>query len=300
VRVIVNPVAGPHPLDLAALNNVLSDISPDWDILVTRQAGDAQERAQQAVAAQADAIAVYGGDGTVMEVAGALAGTDIPLAILPGGTANVLATELGIPRDVSRALQLVTSAEATIRPLDMAAIVDAGGQCDAGWKRLCFRLGIGLEGRVHDAVDRGAKDRAGLLAYIAATVDTWAHAAPARYALDIDGERIETDGVNCLITNYGSLGFGGLTLSHSIEVDDGLLDVILFQDAGLSSLLAVAASAAATGELARPLLHWQAQEVRVDASPPQPVAIDGDVLTTTPVTVRVAPQAVRVLAPHPR
>src|SRR5205807_4848035 len=96
----------------------------DWEVRVTKKQGDACRYAQQAVAAHVDVVAAYGGDGTVMEVASGLLGTDIPLAIFPGGTANVMAVELGIPIDLAQACALVGGAPYDFKKIDMGQIDD--------------------------------------------------------------------------------------------------------------------------------------------------------------------------------
>ncbi len=88
VHVIVNPASGRDQPILHVLNSVFHPANVDWDIYVTKAAGDARRLAAEAVQAGADAVAVYGGDGTVAEVAAGLLGSEMPLAILPGGTTN--------------------------------------------------------------------------------------------------------------------------------------------------------------------------------------------------------------------
>src|SRR3954471_24560671 len=81
VHIIVNPASGQEGLRLPALNKLLNDLEIDWEMFVIRRGGEARERAKQAIKAKVDAIMVYGGDGTVLEVASSMAGSDIPLVI---------------------------------------------------------------------------------------------------------------------------------------------------------------------------------------------------------------------------
>jgi diacylglycerol kinase (ATP) len=297
VHIIVNPASGQTGVNLPALNKVLQDLEIEWEMFVTRKGGEARERAAEAVAAGVDAVVVYGGDGTVLEAATGMCGSDVPLVILPGGTANVLSVELGIPADQTQAALLLGGAPNAIRALDMGALV--GGHRDKGEDRLFFHLGIGLEGSMHENADRDAKDRGGMLAYITAALKTLVNPTTARYRLTLDGESVEAEGINCMVTNFGSVGVAGLTLSHQIDVSDGLLDILIFQDANVTSLLSAAASAVTSGELARPLLQWQAREVKVVADPPQSVVIDGELIDLDQVAVRVLPQAIKVVVPAP-
>jgi diacylglycerol kinase (ATP) len=246
-----------------------------------------------------DAIAVYGGDGTVLEVASTLAGSAIPLVLLPGGTANVLSVELGIPQDLAQAALLLGGVPNAIRAVDMGALGDVdSGDADNG-AMLFFHLGIGAEGRLHEIADRDAKDRSGMFAYVTAALKTVTNPPQAHYQLTLDGTVVEADGIDLMITTYGSVGVAGLKVSHAIDVGDGLLDVVLIEDTSVPSLLAAAATAVTARELAGPMRHWQAHEVTVVTDPPQPVAVDGELLDVERVTVRVVSQALKVVVPAP-
>src|SRR5688572_14012985 len=118
VHVIINPAAGQDRPVLGILNKAFKDAEIDWDVFITKEAGDARRFAEEAVAAKADVVAVYGGDGTVMEVANGVKNTGVPLAIFPGGTANVMSVELGIPSDLAEACALVCSDNHDIRVVD--------------------------------------------------------------------------------------------------------------------------------------------------------------------------------------
>jgi diacylglycerol kinase family enzyme len=97
IVVIANPAAGQDEPVLGTMNKVFGASEYKWDLWLTKQGGDGKRLALQAIEEAADIVAVYGGDGSVREVASALAGSDVPMAILPGGTANVMSVELGIP-----------------------------------------------------------------------------------------------------------------------------------------------------------------------------------------------------------
>lgn len=294
VHIIVNPASGQTGLNLPALNKVLQDLDIEWEMFVTSKAGEAGERAQQAVAAGVDAIVIYGGDGSVLEVASHASGSNIPLVILPGGTANVLSVELGIPADQTEAALLLGAAPNAVRTLDMGALV--GAKPDGG-DLLFFHLGIGLEGTMHEEADRDAKDRSGMFAYVVSALKSLSNPTLAKYHLTLDGEAVEAEGINCMITNFGSIGVPGITLSHAIDMSDGLLDVIIFRDANISSLLSAAANAVTSGELAQPLQQWQAREVTITVDPAQSVVVDGELLEIDKITVRVVPQIIRVVVP---
>ncbi len=287
VHVIINPAAGQDRPILKTLNTVFHDLNIDWDAYITKQAGDAKRFAQQAVEEGADAVAIYGGDGTVLEVASGLVGSDVPFVILPGGTANVLSVELGIPRELVDALSLLGSETAIVRPLDMGKMGE----------QMFFHFGIGLEAEMAKTADREAKDRSGLMAYIMAGLKNLRNPATSRYRLTLDDQVVETEGVNCMITNFGSIGVAGLSMSHDIDFSDGLLDVLVIRQIDAKSVLSAAADAISSGDIAAPLDQWQVREVKIEVDPPQSMMIDGEVVDINPIHARIVPHAVHVIVP---
>jgi len=293
VHIIVNPASGQDGLNLPGLNKVLKDLDIEWEMFVTRRGGEAGERAKAAVEAGVDAVVVYGGDGSVLEVASSLSGSKVPMVIMPGGTANVLSVELGIPRDQTQAALLLGGAPNAVRTLDMATLAHGSDKGDL----LFFHLGMGIEGMMHEQANRDAKDRSGMMAYIAGALKTLTNPSSAHYHMTLDGQTVEADGINCMVTNFGSVGLPGITLSHAIDMSDGLLDVIVIQDANISSLLSAAANVVASGELAQPLQQWQAREVKIVCEPVQPIVVDGELVKVDQVDVKIVPQTVRVVVP---
>jgi len=295
VHIIVNPASGQTGLNLPGLNKVLKDLDIEWEMFVTRKGGEAGELTKKAIAANVDAVVVYGGDGSVLEVASNLAGSNVPMVIIPGGTANVLSVELGIPADQTQAELLLGGAPNAVRTLDMASLAGASDKGDL----LFFHLGMGVEGLMHEQADRGAKDRSGMMAYIVGALKTLTNPESSHYHMTLDGQDVEADGINCMVTNFGSVGVPGVTLSHAIDVSDGLLDVIVIQNANISTLVSAAANAVASGELAQPLLQWQAREVTIVCEPPQPIVVDGELVKVEKVTAKIVPQAIKVVVPAP-
>ncbi|MCX6048030.1 MAG: diacylglycerol kinase family protein, partial [Chloroflexi bacterium] len=188
MQVIINPVAGQDEPVLQQLNAVLRECAVDWEIAVTKQAGDARRFAQQAVHHGVDIVAAYGGDGTVAEVASGLVGSSVALAILPGGTANVMALELGIPTDLAQAARLACGVESRLEKIDMGQVYD---------KHFLLRAGVGLEAAITEQADRSLKDRLGILAYFWSALRNLRNPEIAHYQLVLDGQAIECAGVTC-------------------------------------------------------------------------------------------------------
>jgi diacylglycerol kinase (ATP) len=290
VRVIINPAAGQDIAILGILNAVFHPLEIIWAVAVTLADGDAKRHAQQAVKDGVDVVAVYGGDGTVAEVASGLIGSGVPMAIFPGGTANVMSIELGIPSDLAEACALACSEEQTLLPVDMGQV---------GERSFLLRVGIGLEAAMVEGADRTLKDKIGVLAYALSAFQALNDPPISQYQLTLDGETIQTEGFSCLICNSGNLGRKGLSLSNNVSIQDGLLDVFILQHAHISYLLAVIKEITQdeVPEGHQELLHWQAREVTVEANPPQQVQADGEVLEDTPVRARIIPSAIQIIVP---
>ena len=170
---IFNPAAGGgrlrrqmHHLDEAQA--ILSRSGIDTTLLVTGEPGDATEFARQSVADGYDMVIASGGDGTNNEVVNGLAGSKVPLAVLPCGTANILAKELGIPWDVRRAAELIPrSRPCRIALGSMEPLASSPDRSDNGNGRRYFLCvgGAGADGALVYSLDLGTKMKAGILAY---------------------------------------------------------------------------------------------------------------------------------------
>ena len=287
--VIVNPAAGQEGPDLKALNRIIQTAGMDWEVEVTNRFGDGGRLSSRAVSAGASIVAACGGDGTVIDVASGLLGSDVPMAILPAGTGNALASGLNIPLDLQSACELMVDIGAPTRRIDLGV---------AGDHLFLLRLGVGLEAEITHTADREWKDRLGSLAYVAATLQAWGSAPISHYHLELDAEQVEIDGLACMVANAGSLGIPGWTLSQHVRIDDGLLDVFIIRRADLAELTVLAASVAGIAARDIGLPHWQTRELTITADPPQGVEADGEELGTTPLHVEVIPGAIKVIVPR--
>lgn len=293
IRVIINPASGqPQPV-LHTLNKILSSAGIQWDIAITKGEGDATRFARQAVEQGVDAVVAYGGDGTQMAVAQGLRGSDVPMGVLPGGTANLLSVELGIPDDLAEAMGVILDPTSVLRPVDMGHAVLRGGEAEYDF---ILRIGISFEGLKIEKANRALKDKFGEFAYTVAGVESFKQVEPAHFHLTLDDQHFEIDAINLLVTNAGNFGVPGYTRSTKINISDGLLDVLTEQNKSLASLATVIAKTMEKkGAEARPI--WQARKISIEAQPPQPVNGDGEFWGNTPVDVSVIPGAVQIFTP---
>jgi YegS/Rv2252/BmrU family lipid kinase len=288
IHVVINPASGrPKPI-LHYLNRIFNQAEVDWDISLTKARGDAERFARQAAEDGVDIVAAYGGDGTVMEVAQGLLSSPVPLAILPGGSANLMSVELGIPKELEKAAEIAADPDSPTRQVDVGL---------AGENYFLLRVGTGFAARKVAYADRSLKNRFGVLAYSVAAVKSIKDTKSAHYRITLDGKQIETDGVTCLIDNAGNMGIQGFQPAKEIRVDDGLLDVLLLGSKGLGNL--VSSGAALLDADKRDLLieHWQARQIRIEVDPPQPVQVDGEMVDDTPISAEVLPGALKVIVP---
>jgi diacylglycerol kinase (ATP) len=288
IHVILNPASGQATPVLAQLNTGLQNSGMDWEILVTKKAGDAKHYAEEAARQGVDVVAAFGGDGTVMEVASGLMGSETPLAILPGGTANVMSCELNIPRDLLGAIGLVAHGTGTVRWVDIGQVRD---------QLFLLRLGIGLEAEAVLNAEREDKNRMGRLAYLLSGLQALREPKAATYHVTIDGKEIEAHGVTAFVANSGNVGVPGVCMAPNMSVSDGLLDLLVVRDADVGSLLNIAVNAVRPDVLAEPLQHWQGREITVATDPPQKVEMDGEAIEPPPLTATIIPSAVKVIVP---
>jgi diacylglycerol kinase (ATP) len=288
IHVVINPASGrPKPI-LHYLNRIFKQAEMDWDISLTKARGDGERFARQAVENGVDIVAAYGGDGTVMEVAQGLLGSPVPLAILPGGSANLMSVELGIPKELEKAATIAADPESPTRQVDVGL---------AGKNYFLLRVGTGFAARKVAYADRSMKNRFGVLAYSVAAVKSLKDTKSAHYRITLDGKQVETDAVTCLIDNAGNMGIQGFQPAKEIRVDDGLLDVLLLGSKGLVNLVTSGPSLLEADKSETVIEHWQARQITIEVDPPQPVQVDGEMVGDTPVSAEVLPGALKVIVP---
>lgn len=292
VQVILNPSAGSKNPPLRVFNNLFHRANIDWDLVITKERCDGICLAEKAIKDGVDIVAAYGGDGTVMEVASALQGTGIPMAILPGGTGNILSIELGIPQNLEEACKLITQPENS-----RLRAVDVGITNDDKVPAFALRAGVGLEAAMLEGTDRELKERYGIFAYIMGATQALHNIKEAHYNLILDGEPVECIGITCLIANAGYFGVPGLVLDPKVKIDDGFLDVFVLRKMDLLQLFSLAASIVGGAELKDPALHWQVKTVSIQSDPIQSTQADGEMWGESPIDIEIKKDGLHVLVP---
>lgn len=215
---IYNPAAGRrgHKRLLPRLMETLERSGLALEAVATAAPGDATRIAREAAnAGDRDGVLVLGGDGTVREAAVGLLDTGVPLGILPGGTANVLAQALGFPTDPLHAATLLH--DSSVRSFDV-------GLC--GETPFLMMASSGLDAVVMGSVDPGLKATFGPAGVFLSGLKSWWTYDYPELTLEVDGETVRaTFAAACNIPLYG----GPFRLAPEARFDDGLLDVALFR-----------------------------------------------------------------------
>ena len=268
-----------------------------------------------AVAAGARMVVAAGGDGTVRACAQALAGTQVPLAIVPLGTANLAARALGIPPGTGGSLATAFGGHERLIDLAVAGAAAAGaggagstgaGSTGAGTTGVAGGLtfaamaGIGLDAEVVAATPRLLKRRAGWLAYAAAGI-VHLPGRGERFTVRLDDDEPLARQARCVVVGNAGLLPGGFSLLPRARLDDGLLDVGILAPAGPAGWLRVAHRVlTGSGRDGRQLERHQARRVEIRTEKELPREVDGEVITPgRSLTVTLLRRALTVRVPPP-
>lgn len=248
----------------------------------------------KAVKSGLDVVVAVGGDGAVLQVVNALAETDVALGIIPKGTGNLLAGNLGIPHKLERAVEVIVTGHR--RRIDLGRVTIDGKERD-----FAVACGVGFDARVMQATGTAEKGRWGKLAYLANAVREGRHVANVSHEITIDGVKTTTDAAQVFIANFGRVG-GPMQPRRKVRADDGLLDVIIVRASGPIPALLAGWEALRQKDLGESgpghVLRAQAREVRVETEPSRLVEIDGSVVGKTPLVATIRPAALTVIEPE--
>ena len=236
-----------------------------------------------------DSVVAVGGDGTVSAVAHALVGGEIPLGIVPAGTGNLVARELGIPLAMDAAVALIARASKS-RRIDAMRI---------GGRTYLLNAGVGINAEVIDQTSRLGKSLFGRSAYFGTAVWKVLQAKPQRLEVTIDGEMKVFHATDVAISNCGILAKALNPNGPDVRVDDGQIDVcILCMKSPLEYPWYYFLRWIAPHRVNKIMYEIVAKKsVTVRSDAPISAQADGDIIGATPVTVEVRPNALSVLVP---
>lgn len=296
-HLIFNPVSG-NGNGKQDLEFIKQTLEPHLhlEVHLTSPDIDPRDLAEQAIAQSADLIIASGGDGTISAVAGAVIGTDIPLGVIPRGTANAFSMALGITQQINqlrRACEIILAGK--VRIIDAALCNNLP---------LILLAGIGYEAETIEKADREAKNRWGSLAYIMAGWRQLDEQQLFEAEIEIAGE-IKTFQAGAITianaappTSVLAQGIG------EVVVDDGLLDITIATvdnklQAVTTLLGMLGAALIRTNAGLDNVVHLRSPKVKISANPIQKVVLDGEIIGNTPLEIECLPQSLKVFAPVP-
>jgi YegS/Rv2252/BmrU family lipid kinase len=261
------------------------------DVSTTERAGHAGEIAR-ARGRDYDLVFSLGGDGTAMEVASALAYSDIPIGVLPGGTGNLLARALGIPRNVRRAVPALLTG--SVRQVDLGVVHG---------RHFAVAAGVGIDAAMVAETPRWMKRRLGVLAY---TIIATRAALRVVLRRDFFVARVTTEqGVierrvaAVLFANFGAILEDRIAFGPGIACDDGMLDCCIFAPEHLRDALRIMWRVTRRDFRPDPaMVYVRGTRFRLETVPPLMLQADGELLGPSPAEVTVEPLAARLLVPR--
>ncbi len=281
--VILNPAARSEKA--GRLLERIRELSGGAPTRLTSEAGDARRIAAEAVAEEFEVIIAAGGDGTLNEVVNGIGNAPVRVGILPVGTMNVFATELGIPHgNLERAWSIIEQGKVVAIDLPQA-----------NGTRFIQLAGVGLDAEVVRKTTADSKKALGPLSYLLTLVQVAAH-KPSRVVLETDGGNIH-EGSFALIGN-GRLYGGPFPVFKRASLYDGLLDVLVFQNQSHWDVVRYfQAIAFGTHPELPDVEYFQTSSIKVTSSGDVPVELDGEVAGMLPCLFSVEAQKLCVIAP---
>lgn len=256
------------------------------DVVIRRtlEQGDARLLATQAVEDGFQRVIVAGGDGTVNEVVNGIAGSAVTLGILPMGTMNVFATELGLPKNIQECWEVIQAGATRVIDLPKAA-----------HHAFVQMAGVGFDAQALKETSRAAKRNLGPLSYVISAAQVAAR-KPPRLLVEAGG--ISREGSFVLIGNGRYYG-GPFPVFPNARIDDGLLDVIVLKNVGHLDLLRYLQGVLFGTHLGmNDVDYFQAASITVTSEQEVPVEVDGEVIGNVPVNFHCERQRLRVLIPQ--
>ena len=289
---ITNPAAArTDARAVTAIRDTLRRGGWSVDVLATTQAGDARRFAAEARIQGFDVLVCYGGDGTAMQIAAGAVGSGIPLGIVPGGTGNLLAGNLRLPKSPAAAARAMLKGKPL--PLDLGSVVRADG---THYFAVC--CGTGFDAALMAATGSDEKRRWKMAAYIARAFAALPAVTSPLHRVTVDGVGHELPAALVLVANCGELVPPFLRLRDEVAPDDGWLDVLVLRAEGtIESLAAFLELVRRPRNGMRRLWFGRGRVVRVEVldGAARPMQLDGEPRGDTPFEARLLPGALSVI-----
>lgn len=286
VLLIANPMARRNAPRLISDLRAACPADVEWNIIETSPTPlkfGSLEREARTVSA----VVAVGGDGTVTEALTAVGEANTPIAILPGGSTNVIAKELGTP-DAPESVARMIFGRHSIRVLD-------AGMCND--RMFLHMAGAGFDSRIFDQTNPDLKRRVGWFAYLPSAAQSL-RLPPARFHIETELAAFDLTSPMVLVANGAGIIRPSLYVFPGISSADGWLDLIAVTATRGPAIASVLARFASRSMDKSPhILHARATSIRIESEPTMPVQVDGDVVGSTPVQIRILPGRARLIVP---
>ncbi|MGI8481395.1 MAG: diacylglycerol/lipid kinase family protein [Chthoniobacterales bacterium] len=254
-------------------------------LCATSRSGEAELLARRAVKEGFQTIVAAGGDGTINEIVNGIAESDVELGLLPLGTMNVFATELGLPaNDLDHCWEIIRSQRT--RRVDLPS---------ANGKHFVQLAGVGLDAQVVQETSRTFKRNFGPLSYLISAAQIATRQPPRS---TIESENAVTDEGSLVLVGNGRLYGGPFPFFKQAMIDDGLLDVLVFKRLNYIEIIRYLQDVVFSSQITSPEVeYFQTRRLRVTSDANVPVEIDGEVVGSCPVEFQIRAGGLRVLTP---
>jgi YegS/Rv2252/BmrU family lipid kinase len=238
-----------------------------------------------------DAVFTLGGDGTAIEVIGALAHKGPPVGILPGGTGNIVARSLGTPARIGKAVRVLLEGD--------EARIDLG-VLQSG-ERFAIGMGVGLDATMIASAPGPLKRRIGFFAYVLGALKAFSKLEKFDVRLTVDGKLKEMRASAVLIANFGAVLYNLIAFGDGIQRDDGLLNACVYSPQNpVDALRILWKMTRKDFSPDRCIYYSSGSTFRIETTPPRLGQADGELIGNSPFDVSVEPLAARVLVPKRR
>jgi diacylglycerol kinase (ATP) len=253
-----------------------------------------ERAAKRAVDQGCDVVVAVGGDGAVVRVASALTESTAALGVIPTGTGNLLALNLGIPHDTRKATDVLLSGR--VRRIDMGRLTADGTTID-----FAVAAGVGFDADVIDETDAKQKLKWGKLAYLSNVLGQAGGIRNVEHEITLDGVTETMEAAQVFIANFGKM-LPMVEPRRKIRPDDGYLDVIVVRASGplpglMASWEAIRQEDLGSSSGGR-VFRARAREIRIETKPVRLVEADGSSVGRTPLVATIMPKALRVIVPR--
>lgn len=290
VLVIVNPASRRGAKVLSKVERAFANAGVIAEVMKTDAPGHGAQLAALHGAGY-DAVFTLGGDGTAIEVVGALAHVGPPVGILPGGTGNVVARTLGTPANLRKAV--VALLEGDEARIDLGVL--STGQ------RFAIGMGVGLDATMIANAPGPLKRRIGFFAYVIGAIRAFARLEKFDVVLTVDGKPHRLRASAVLIANFGAVVNDLLAFGDGIKRDDGLLNACVYSPGNVLDAARILWKMMRKDFGPDPCVFYQSGSTfQIETFPPRLGQADGELIGDSPFSVTVEPLAARVLVPRRR